>query len=79
MATNFNNQNVKQTVVERFFEGVFSVSEQWAQAFDYRRNDIADLRISPITGVASRCSFSVSPIGWSSARRNRPSARPDSP
>ena len=35
MATNFNNTNVKQTVVERFFEGVFSVSEQWAQAFDY--------------------------------------------
>jgi hypothetical protein len=53
MATNFNNTNVKQTVVERFFEGVFSVSEQWAQAFDYRRNDIADLRISPITGVSS--------------------------
>lgn len=53
MATNFNNTNVKQTVVERFFEGLFSVSEQWAQAFDYRRNDIADLRISPITGVSS--------------------------
>ena len=53
MATNFSNQNVKQTVVERFFEGLFSVSEQWAQAFDYRRNDIADLRISPITGVSS--------------------------
>jgi hypothetical protein len=53
MATNFNNTNVKQTVVERFFEGVFSVSEQWAQAYDYRRNDIADLRISPITGVSS--------------------------
>ena len=51
MATNFSNQNVKQTVVERFFEGLFSVSEQWAQAYDYRRNDIADLRISPITGV----------------------------
>jgi hypothetical protein len=53
MATNFNNQNVKQTVVERFFEGLFSVSEQWAQAYDYRQNDIADLRISPITGVSS--------------------------
>lgn len=53
MATNFSNQNVKQTVVERFFEGLFSVSEQWAQAYDYRRNDIADLRISPITGVSS--------------------------
>jgi hypothetical protein len=53
MATNFNNTNVKQTVVERFFEGLFSVSEQWAQAYDYRRNDIADLRISPITGVSS--------------------------
>ena len=52
MATNFNNTNVKQTVVERFFEGLFSVSEQWAQAYDYRRNDIADLRISPITGVS---------------------------
>lgn len=53
MATNFSNQNVKQTVVERFFEGLYSVSEQWAQAYDYRRNDIADLRISPITGVSS--------------------------
>lgn len=53
MATNFSNANVKQTVVERFFEGLFSVSEQWAQAYDYRRNDIADLRISPITGVSS--------------------------
>jgi hypothetical protein len=53
MATNFNNTNVKQTVVERFFEGLFSVSEQWANAYDYRRNDIADLRISPITGVSS--------------------------
>lgn len=53
MSTNFNNTNVKQTVVERYFEGLFSVSEQWAQAYDYRRNDIADLRISPITGVSS--------------------------
>jgi len=53
MSTNFSNANVKQTVVERFFEGLFSVSEQWAQAYDYRRNDIADLRISPITGVSS--------------------------
>lgn len=53
MSTNFNNTNVKQTVVERFFEGLFSVSESWAQAYDYRRNDIADLRISPITGVSS--------------------------
>lgn len=53
MSTNFTNQNVKQTVVERFFEGLYSVSEQWAQAYDYRRNDIADLRIAPITGVSN--------------------------
>lgn len=53
MATNFSNQNVKQTVVERFFEGLHSISEQWANGYDYRTNDIADLRISPITGVSS--------------------------
>jgi len=52
MATNFSTSNVKQTVVERFFEGIHSVSEQWAQAYDYRRNDIADLRLSPISGVS---------------------------
>lgn len=51
MATNFSNSNVKQTVVQRFFEGLHSVSEQWSQAYDYRRDDIADLRISPISGV----------------------------
>jgi hypothetical protein len=28
------------------------VSEQWAQAYDFRRDDIADLRISPISGVS---------------------------
>lgn len=53
MSTNFSNQNVKQTIVERFFEGVHQVPETWAQAYDYRTNDIADLRISPITGVSS--------------------------
>jgi len=53
MSTNFSNQNVKQTIVERFFEGIYQVSEQWAQAYDYRTNDIADLRISPISGVSS--------------------------
>lgn len=53
MATNFSTSNVKQTVVERFFEGIHSVSEQWAQAYDYRRNDIADLRLSPISGVSA--------------------------
>ena len=51
MATNFSTSNVKQTVVERFFEGLHSVDERWANAFDYRRNDIADLRLSPISGV----------------------------
>lgn len=51
MTTNFSNSNVKQTVVQRFMEGIHSVPEQWAQAFDYRRDDIADLRISPISGV----------------------------
>ena len=50
--SNFTNANVKQTVVERFFEGLHSVSEQWAQAFDFRRDDIADLRLSPISGVS---------------------------
>lgn len=52
MTTNFNNTNVKQTVVEKFFEGLYTVSEQWAQIYDYRRSDIADLRISPMTGVS---------------------------
>lgn len=51
MTTNFSTSNVKQTVVQRFMEGIHSVSEQWAQAYDYRRDDIADLRISPISGV----------------------------
>jgi|GEM_PF-2051172 len=52
MATNFTNENVKQTVVEAFFEGVHKVPETWADYMDVRRDDIADLRISPITGVS---------------------------
>ena len=50
--SNFSTSNVKQTVVERYFEGLHSVSEAWANAYDYRRNDIADLRLSPISGVS---------------------------
>jgi hypothetical protein len=48
----FSNANVKQTVVEAFFEGVHQVDERFMDYQDYRNDDIADLRISPISGVS---------------------------
>jgi hypothetical protein len=49
--TNFSTSNVKEIVIDRFFEGLHSVSERWLSAYDYRTDDIASLRVSPISGV----------------------------
>jgi hypothetical protein len=49
--SNFTTSNVKEIVIDRFFEGLHSVSERWASAYDYRTDDVSSLRVSPITGV----------------------------
>jgi len=49
--SNFSTSNVKEIVIDRFFEGLHSVSERWAAAYDYRDDDIASLRVAPVTGV----------------------------
>ena len=50
-ASNFSTSNVKEVIIDRYVEGLHSVSERWAQAFDYRTDNVSSLRLSPISGV----------------------------
>jgi len=48
----FSTDNVKQIVVEAFIEGVHQVDESFIDYHDYRKDDIAALRVAPISGVS---------------------------
>ena len=72
MTQNFNVQNVKQEVVESFLEASVNATADWESIVDSRGDDVAALRLAPITAIGRIPNWNGGDIAQTEARALAP-------